>query len=170
MSYLCDLFSNFIFSFIMINRVIWWIQTLEYVLLFSYEEWVEFSDSKSSASRSCLAFAWFFCQFQHGVAYKSIALKKPVISSYLECLYKTFGQVPRNLSISYVCIMYWLYPKLILKQRNLSLSLRQNTEITELSSESQVLKLSQKWIYVKRNLTEEVFMKSIYFYKKFCIA
>ena len=58
--------------------------------------------------------------------------------------------------------MYWLYPKLILKQRNLSLSLRQNTEITELSSESQVLKLSQKWIYVKRDLTEEVFMKSIF--------
>ena len=93
---------------------------------------------------------------------KVLLIKKPVISSYLECLYKTFGQVRRNLSIFYVCIVYWLYPKLILKQRNLSLSLRQNTEITDLSSESQVLKLSQKWIYVKRDLTEEVFMKSIF--------
>ena len=31
---------------------------------------------KSSVSESCLAFAYFICQFQPGVAYKSVAYKK----------------------------------------------------------------------------------------------
>ena len=40
------------------------------------EESKSFSNSKSSASGCCLAFAQFFCQFQPGVAYKSAAYTK----------------------------------------------------------------------------------------------
>ena len=36
----------------------------------------QFSVSKSSASKCCLAFAYFFPQFQPGVTYKSVAYKK----------------------------------------------------------------------------------------------
>ena len=40
------------------------------------EESESFSNSKSLAAGCCLAFAWFFCQFQPGVAYKSVSYKK----------------------------------------------------------------------------------------------
>ena len=35
----------------------------------------------SLASRCCLALACFFCQFQFGVAYKSVAYKKACIQT-----------------------------------------------------------------------------------------
>ena len=41
------------------------------------KEYDYFSNSKSSALR----FAWFFCQFQPGVAYKSVVYKKSFIFS-----------------------------------------------------------------------------------------
>ena len=47
------------------------------------EEGTWFSNSKSLASACCLAFAWFFCQFQQGVAYKSVAYIKSVYPSIL---------------------------------------------------------------------------------------
>ena len=46
---------------------------LEYLILFSddsVDEESKISNSKSSASGCYLAFAWFFYQFQPGVAYK----------------------------------------------------------------------------------------------------
>ena len=38
-----------------------------------------FLPDKSSVSGFCLAFAWFFCQFQPGVAYETDAYQKSVI-------------------------------------------------------------------------------------------
>ena len=53
---------------------------LEYLLLFLDDnvgvESKQFSNSKSSASGCRLSFAWFFCQFQPDVDYKSVAYKK----------------------------------------------------------------------------------------------
>ena len=83
MSYLCDLFFIFSLIFIVINHItsikqthLFFAQFLEYLLLFQDnkvdEENQYFSNSKSSASGCCLAFAWFFCQFQPGVVYKSV--------------------------------------------------------------------------------------------------
>ena len=68
MSYLCNLFFIFIFIFIMINRISQeYIHTfssdhfLEYILSFlddnADEEYEQFSNSESSVSESCLAFA-----------------------------------------------------------------------------------------------------------------
>ena len=93
MSYPCDLFL--IFIFIMINHIISWIQIYLFFCLFFRicsiifvgEEWEQFTNSKSLVSGCCLAFARFFCQFQPGVGYKSVAYKIPcnsaLKSSYL---------------------------------------------------------------------------------------
>ena len=57
---------------------------LGYIVLFVDdsvdEECEEFSKSKILAWNFCLAFAWFFCQFQSGVAYKSVVYKKACIA------------------------------------------------------------------------------------------
>ena len=42
------------------------------------EEIEQFPNSDSSAWGFCLALAWFFCKFQPGAAYKSVAYKKSV--------------------------------------------------------------------------------------------
>ena len=52
---------------------------LEYLILFSddsVDEESKISNSKSSASGCYLAFAWFFYQFQPGVAYKMLLINK----------------------------------------------------------------------------------------------
>ena len=68
MLYLCDLH----------RRTCSFTHFLEYVLLFLDDNFVEecekFSNRKYSTWGCCLAFAW--CQFQPGVAYKSVAYKK----------------------------------------------------------------------------------------------
>ena len=87
MSYLCHLF--FISIFILINHIISLKQShviflhfLEYALLFLDITFLKnannFQKTKSSASAYCLAFAWFFYQFQPGATYKSVAYKKSV--------------------------------------------------------------------------------------------
>ena len=87
MSYLCDLFFFYIFIFIMIYRIMSWIQThlffsyvLEHVLLFLDdhvdEECEYFSISKSSAWGCCLAFAWFFVNFSLALLIKVLLIKK----------------------------------------------------------------------------------------------
>ena len=64
------------------------------------EECEYVSSSKSSASGGCLAFGWFFCQFQPGVAYKSVAYKKSVCLT--EIIWKTYEMFVRTLfSIEY---------------------------------------------------------------------
>ena len=68
MSYLCDLFS-FLSWFSL------WIIACFLLFLDDNvdEECEQFSNSKSSASGCCLAFAWFFGQFQPDIGYKSVA-------------------------------------------------------------------------------------------------
>ena len=88
-SHLCDLFFIFSLISISINHTnslkqthLFFVHYLEYFLLFLDGnvdgESELFLNSKSLASRCCLDFAWFFCQFQPGVAYKSVAYKKSV--------------------------------------------------------------------------------------------
>ena len=71
MSYLCDLFFFFSLIFIVINHItslkqmhLLFVQFLEYLPLFLDDnvdkESKSFSNSKSSASVCCLAFAWFW--------------------------------------------------------------------------------------------------------------
>ena len=82
-SYLCDLLFIFSLIFIVINHItsfkqmyLFFVHFLEYFILFLDEDdntdldSKKFSDSKSSASGCCLAFARFFCQYQPDVAYK----------------------------------------------------------------------------------------------------
>ena len=96
MCYLCDLYFVFIFVLIMINHIISQKQThltffrhfLEYVLLFLDhhidEEWEYFSNSKNSASVCCLAFAWFFTNFNLVLLIKVLLIKKaPCIFMFL---------------------------------------------------------------------------------------
>ena len=88
MLYLCAFMLYLLFIFIMINSIISWIQTHLILFLF-FRIWLIILGwwcgwrSKSSASGCCLAFAWFFCQFQAGVACKSVPYKKPVLSRAL---------------------------------------------------------------------------------------
>ena len=66
---------------------LFFVHFLEYFILFLDEDdntdldSKKFSDSKSSASGCCFAFARFFCQYQPDVAYKSVAYKKSVYST-----------------------------------------------------------------------------------------
>ena len=98
MSYLCDLFFNVSLIFIVINhittfkqRFLFFLHFLEHLLLLFDdnvdEESKSFSNSKNSASGCCLAFAWFFCQFQPGVAYRSVAYIKKRVSRF-SCFYE----------------------------------------------------------------------------------
>ena len=86
-SYLCDLFFIFILIFIMINRIISWIQTHLFFCLFSricpiifpWRMWIIFKQQKFSV-RVLLSIWLSFCQFQPGVAYKIVAyIKKACI-------------------------------------------------------------------------------------------
>ena len=88
MLYLCAFMLYLLFIFIMINSIISWIQT--HLILFLFFRicliilgWWCGWRSKSSASGYCLAFAWFFCQFQASVACKSVPYKKPLLSRAL---------------------------------------------------------------------------------------
>ena len=78
---LCDLFFIIIFTFIIINRII----SLKQIHLFFLEHalLIFFLVKKSvSGCWLCVAFAYFFFQFQPGVAYKSVAfLKTRVVNS-----------------------------------------------------------------------------------------
>ena len=87
MSCLCDLLFIFSLIFIVINHItslrqthLFFVHFLEYLLLLlddnRDEESEKFSNKESSASGYCLAFAYFFFQFQPGVAYKKVAYKK----------------------------------------------------------------------------------------------
>ena len=90
MSYPCNLFFLLIFIFIIIDRIISWIQMqlfffayfLEHIVLFlennADEEYEKISNSKSSASRCCLAFAWFFANFSLALFIKVLLVKKHV--------------------------------------------------------------------------------------------
>ena len=92
MSYLCILFLFFSLIVIVINHITSYKQVhlfsctfLENLLLFLNENLDEegelFSNSQNSTWGCCFAFAWFFCQFQPCVAYKSVAYKKKCIYS-----------------------------------------------------------------------------------------
>ena len=89
MSYLCDLFSNFIFIFIITGHIISLKQThlffehlLENVLLFLDdnvdEESEQFSNSKSFATWCCSAFAWSSANFSLVLLVKLLLTKKRV--------------------------------------------------------------------------------------------
>ena len=78
---------NFSLVFIVINHItsskqthLFYAHFLEHLLLFLDvkvdEENELFSNSGSSASGCCLAFAYFFCQFHPGVAYKRFSYQK----------------------------------------------------------------------------------------------
>ena len=54
---------------------------LEKVLLFSHEGCEQFSTSKSSASRCCLAFLWFFAYFSLALLIKMLLIKKGVFKA-----------------------------------------------------------------------------------------
>ena len=89
MSYLCDLFFIFTFIFIMINRIISWIQIQFSFCLFlriccshiifgwqgGWRVWIIFKYQKLSL-RVLFSICLIFCQFEHDVAYKSVAYKK----------------------------------------------------------------------------------------------
>ena len=62
------------------------------------EEGDWFSNSKSSASVCCLALAWFFCQFQSGVAYKNVAYQKACIYSINREMLEMLGTSMKNTS------------------------------------------------------------------------
>ena len=73
-SYLCVLFLIFIFIFIMIKRIISWIQIhLFFCLFFS---------AKRSVSGCCSAFAWLFDNFRLALLVKVLLIKK---STYFIC-------------------------------------------------------------------------------------
>ena len=104
MSYLCDLFFIFIFIFIIMSHTIslkqshlFFTHFLEYTLLFlddyvdEKSEW--FSNSKSSASRFCLAFAHFFTSFSLVLLIKVLLIKNNKCVSSWNCrslITKTF--------------------------------------------------------------------------------
>ena len=89
MSYPCHLFFIFIFIFIMINRVISWEKTRLLLWLFFeislddnvVEKCEQLSNSLSSASGSCLAFASFFANFNLELLIKMLFIKKACIIS-----------------------------------------------------------------------------------------
>ena len=76
MSYLYHLFFIFIFIFIMIDRIISWMQTHLFFCLFSrtcpiifgWRMWINFQLAKVQPQGVTHSFAWFFWQFQSGVA------------------------------------------------------------------------------------------------------
>ena len=85
----CELFLFFIFIFIVINHTIllkrthlFFVQFLEYVLLFlddkEHEESEWFSNSKSSALGCCLALTRFFPNFSLVLLKKVLLIKKSV--------------------------------------------------------------------------------------------
>ena len=86
MSYLCFLVFILIFIFIMIHEYRYtcpFAYFLEYILLFceqkiilTVKECEQSSDSKSSASGCCLAFAWFFVNFSLALLIKVLLIKK----------------------------------------------------------------------------------------------
>ena len=94
MSYLCDVF---LFSSSFSSRLIAWfhehrrtcsfVYFLVYVLLFLDDnldgECVWFSNSKSSASRYRLAFAWFFANFSLALLIKLLLIKKASVGIYM---------------------------------------------------------------------------------------
>ena len=95
MSYLCNLFFILNLTFTVINHItslkqtyLFFVHFLECLLLYLGDNLDEeselFSNSKSSALECCLAFAWFFCQFQPGVANKSVSYKKKACKSNLK--------------------------------------------------------------------------------------
>ena len=67
-SYLCNILFIIIFIYITVNHII----SLTQKNLFFGHAYQNFS------SGCCLAFAYFFCQFQLGVAYKSVVYKKSI--------------------------------------------------------------------------------------------
>ena len=88
-SYLCDLFFIFIFICIMINRLISWIQThcfayyLKYALLFlddNVDEDVNNFQIVKVQPHGNASHLLDFCQFQPGIAYKSVSHKKACIT------------------------------------------------------------------------------------------
>ena len=84
MLYLCDLLFTFSLIFIVINHITsfkqqywYFVRFLEYLPLFlddNVNKEIN-SNNKISASGCCLLFS-FLGQFQHGVAYKSVAYEK----------------------------------------------------------------------------------------------
>ena len=86
MSYLCFLVFILIFIFIMIHEYRYtcsFAYFLEYILLFceqkiilTIKECEQSSDSKSSVSGCCLAFAWFFVSFSLTLLIKVLLIKK----------------------------------------------------------------------------------------------
>ena len=102
-------FFIFIFIFIMINRVISWIQIylffclfLGYVPLFLNdnvnEKCEKFSNSKSSVSGCCLAFAWCFADFSRTLLIKVLLIKKACNwfaeqNWFANCLVSTWWQL-----------------------------------------------------------------------------
>ena len=83
-SNLCDLFLIFIFIFIIVNRIISWIQTHTFLCLFLefflllLDENLDEECEWSSASRCCLAFSWFFANFSLALLIKVLLIKKSV--------------------------------------------------------------------------------------------
>ena len=85
-SYLCFLVFILIFIFIMIHEYRYtcpFAYFLKYILLFcewkiiwTIKECEQSSDSKSSASGCCLAFAWFFANFSLALLIKVLLIKK----------------------------------------------------------------------------------------------
>ena len=93
---LCDLFFIFSLIFIVTNHITLFIETylffvhfLEYLLLFSDdnvdEKSEKFSNSKSSASDYCLAFAQFFANFSLPLLMKVLLIKKACLCQLVEC-------------------------------------------------------------------------------------
>ena len=91
MSYLCDLLFIFSLIFIFINHItsiktdafVFFLHFLEYLLLFLYdnvdEESKKFSNSESSVSGCCLAFAYFFADFSLALLIKVLLMKKKCV-------------------------------------------------------------------------------------------
>ena len=113
----------FIFSliFIVIDSItslkqtpLFFVQILEYVLLFwddnLDEECKLFSNSKSSASGCCLAFAWFFANFCLGLLIKVLikkrALQNWVFLSIEGILWKHFLERLSLLKASYCTVLF----------------------------------------------------------------
>ena len=90
-SYICDLLLIFTIVFIVINHIMslkqthwFFLEVLEYLLLFLDDNMDEENESFFQYQMFCLrvllSFCLFFCQFQPSFAYKSVAQKKACIS------------------------------------------------------------------------------------------
>ena len=132
MSYLCDLFSIFSLIFIVINHNLIkqtcfiFVHSLFQNISYYYsvdEKSKQFSNSKSSASACCLAFAWLFASFSLALLIKVLLIKKPC----------SYGQIVISVTV-YKFLEIYMYFVCIFMFEKLRNLLIMETSVTLLGS------------------------------------